>query len=139
MKPRATPVLPFCLALSCSLALAQADLSGSKIGPPKGEIVGAIVGAGAAIALIVYFAVPKQKTIEGCVESSDGGLRLTSGKDNHTYALDASSVNLRPGQRVTLKGKLGKKHSGTRDFGVNKLVKDEGTCSGHADLIIPTS
>ena len=125
------------LCVSASPALAQVDLSGSKIGPPKGEIVGAIVGAAAAVALVVYFAIPKQKTIEGCVEPGDGGLQLKSDKDKRIYALDTNALSLQPGQRVTLKGKLGKKHSGTRHFGVNKLVKDEGTCGGHASLLAP--
>jgi hypothetical protein len=98
-----------------------------------------MVGAAAVIGLVVYLVIPKQKTIEGCVVSGDGGLQLTSDKDKRAYALESGTVTLQPGQRVTLKGKLGKKHSGTRDFGVNKLVEDEGTCSGHADLLFPRS
>jgi hypothetical protein len=76
----------------------------------------------------------ERQTIAGCIESGDGGLRLISDKDKRTYALDSSTLNLQPGQLVTLKGKADKKHSGSRDFRVNKLVKDQGTCSGLAKL-----
>ena len=112
---------------------------GKGLGPSKAAVIGAVVGAAAVIGLVVYLVIPKQQTIEGCTESGDGGLRLYSDKDKRTYALDTNTLSLQPGQRVTLKGKLGKKHSATRDFGVHKLVKDEGTCGGHADQLSPAS
>jgi hypothetical protein len=56
-----------------------------------------------------------------------GGMRLTDDKDEHTYALVADKVSLQPGRRVTLKGKKSKGKSGTLQFGVRKLVKDQGT------------
>jgi hypothetical protein len=128
-------VISASLCLSYTSAFAQADLSGlSKLGPPKGEIIGAIVGAAAGVGVVVYLVIPKQKTIEGCVASGDGGLQLTSEKDKHTYVLGSGGGSLQPGQRVTLKGKPGKKHSGTRDFTVKKLIKDEGMCGGRAEL-----
>jgi hypothetical protein len=42
--------------------------------------VGAVVGAAAVIGIVVYLVIPKQKTIEGCLDSQDGGLRLTGDK-----------------------------------------------------------
>jgi len=110
---------------------------GKGLGPSKGEVIGAIVGAAAVIGLVVYLVIPKQKTIEGCVGSGDGGLQLTSDKDERTYVLATNGVNLQPEERVTLKGKPGKNHSGTRDFRVNKLVRNEGTCRSHAELFVP--
>jgi hypothetical protein len=124
-----------CLRLTSGRVVAQQG-SGfpnlGNIGPSKGEVIGAIAGAAAVIGLAVYLLIPKQKTIEGCVQSSDSGLRLKGDKDKHIYALDTNTLNLQPGQHVTLKGRVRKTHSGTRDFGVNKLVKDEGTCSERA-------
>jgi len=100
------------------------------IGPSTGEVVGVIVGAAVAIGVVVYLVIPKQKTIEGCIEVAEGGLRLTADRDKRVYSLEASStVSLQPGQRVVLKGKLGKKHDGIRDFEVRKLTKDQGSCS----------
>jgi len=36
---------------------------------------------------------------------------------------------LQAGRRFRLKGKLGNKKSGIRDFRVTKLIKDEGACA----------
>lgn len=73
------------LCLASSPALAQSNgFPNMAIGPSKAEVVGAIVGAAAVIGLVVYLAIPKQKTIEGCVVSADGVARLTSEKDHHT-------------------------------------------------------
>jgi cytosine/uracil/thiamine/allantoin permease len=52
-------------------AQVQNDPSG-HIGPSTAEIVGILVGTGAAIGVVVYLVIPRQKTIEGCVEASDG-------------------------------------------------------------------
>jgi hypothetical protein len=90
------------------------------------------VGAAVGIGVVVYLVVPKQKTIEGCIESGDGGLRLTNDTDKRSYVLDPGGVSLQPGQRVALKGRPGKKHSGSRAFAVKKLKKDEGSCSPQA-------
>jgi hypothetical protein len=114
------------LCLTSAAANAQTGLGG--IGPSKGEIVGIAVGAAAGIALVVYLVIPKQKTIEGCVESADGGMRLTDEKDKRTYLLVTDKVSLQPGERVALKGKKSKDKSGTRQFRVRKLLKDQGTC-----------
>jgi hypothetical protein len=108
-----------------------------NIGPPKAEIVGAIVGAAAVITIVVYLAIPKQSTIEGCVESTEGGLRLTDDQQRHIYALATGNVNLQPGQRFTLKGKKGEKSSDAREFEVRKVVKTEGSCKEHSNLLIP--
>jgi hypothetical protein len=62
---------------------------------------------------------------------------MTSDKDARTYMLGSNQLSLQSGQRFTLNGKPGKKHSGARDFGVNKLVKDGGSCNGHADSLTP--
>jgi hypothetical protein len=118
-------VLIAVLFLTCA-ASAQTGLGG--IGPSKGEIVGIAVGAAAGITLVVYLLIPKQKTIEGCVESADSGMRLIDEKDKRTYLLVTDKVSLQPGQRVALKGKKSKDKSGTRQFRVRKLLKDQGTC-----------
>ena len=120
-------VLIATLFLTSSTANAQVGGFG-RIGPSNGEIAGIAVGAAAGIAVIVYLVIPKQKTIEGCVESADGGMRLTDEKDKRTYLLITDKVSLQPGERVALKGKKSKDKSGTRQFRVRKLLKDQGTC-----------
>jgi hypothetical protein len=99
-----------------------------QIGPSKGEIVGAIIGAAVVIGVVVYLVIPKQSTIGGCVESGDRGLWLRSEKDHRIYVLDTGRLSVQAGQRVILKGKKGKKSSGTREFEVRKLLQDEGSC-----------
>ena len=62
--------------LLCSPALAQTNIqfppNCCQIGPTGAQVAGAVIGAAVVIGVIVYFAVPKQTTIEGCVTSSDG-------------------------------------------------------------------
>lgn len=105
-----------------------------RIGPSKAEVIGAIVGAAAVIAVVVYLVIPKEKMIEGCVESGNRGLQLTDEKTRHIYALAPDNGNLSPGRRVKLKGKRHNKNSGTREFEVRKLVKDEGPCSQQSPM-----
>ena len=136
-------VFLLCAALfgTATTSTAQVDLSGlGNIGPSKAEIVGIIVGAVAVVAVIgvvIYVVIPKQKTIEGCVESGDGGLTLKSEKTKKTYSLAAGNISLQPGRRVTLKGKFEKKTTGLRGFEVRKLVRDEGACGEHSLLLTP--
>jgi hypothetical protein len=78
--------------------------------------VGILVGAGVAIGVVVYLVIPKHKTIEGCVLTNDGGLRLTSDKDKQAYALGMDNSVLQPGRRFRLKGKQGKKKSEPETF-----------------------
>lgn len=124
------------LCLTSSLALAQ-DLSGFKVGPSKGEVIAAIVGAAAVIGIVVYVVIPKQKTIEGCVLSGEDGLRLTNSKGDRTYILRTNKIELQPGRRVALKGKKAKGKSGAHEFGVRKLVKDEGACTEPSPTAAP--
>src|ERR1700687_297073 len=121
-----------CMALCLRPRLARAQTSGfpdlGHIGPSNAQVVGVVVGAGIVIGVVVYLAVPKHKTVEGCVQPSDKGLQLMSDQGKQSYALQADNITLQPGRRFKLKGKRGKKQSGTRDFRVTKLVKDEGPC-----------
>jgi hypothetical protein len=120
--------LLLCASLCAASSPAPAQQTFGHIGPSTGEVVGILVGTAAVIGLVVYLVIPKQKTIEGCVQSGEGGMRLTDDRDKHTYALVTDKVSLQPGRWVSLKGKKNKDKSGTRQFGVRKLVKDQGTC-----------
>ena len=134
--------LLLCAALCVSSTSARAQTTFpdlGHIGPSTGEVVGILVGAGVAIGVVVYLVIPKHKTIEGCVTSSDGGLRLVGERSKQTYALATDNVTLQPGHRFTLKGKQGKKHSGSRDFRVTQLVRDAGPCGGAESLPTPGS
>ena len=99
--------LILCVALCAASGRSQAQVPTNlgHIGPSNAEIAGAIIGAVAVIGVIVYFAIPKQKTIEGCVASGDGGLQLTANK--HAFVLDSTNLALPSGHRLVLKGKPG--------------------------------
>lgn len=140
MQNRRWIAILLCADLCVSLprhSLAQTDLSGFHVGPSKGEVIGAIIGAAAVTGLVVYLVVPKQKTIEGCLYSGSEGLQLTSADGKHIYVLKTAGSNLQPGRRVILKGKPGKKHGKVREFEVRKMLKDESACAepSHAAIL----
>jgi hypothetical protein len=68
---------------------------GQGLSPNKAEVIGAIVGASAILGVVVYLYHSKQKIIEGCVESGDDGLLLTTDKEKRAYAPDTGTLNVR--------------------------------------------
>jgi len=137
--PCAVPVA--LIASLCFVTVAaSAQVNGfpqlGHIGPSKGEVIGAAIGAGAVIALVVYLSVPKQATIEGCVETADGVSRLTDARDHRQYELVGSDVALKAGKQLRLKGKKHKTKTG-RQLLVKKLVEDKGGCQPGAPAHSP--
>jgi hypothetical protein len=126
-----------CGTATTSIAQTNPTVDWGHIGPSNAEVAGIIIGAAAVIGVVIYVVIPKQKTIEGCVEAGDGGLTLKSEKAKATYSLATGNISLQPGRRVTLKGKFEKKTTGLRGFEVRKLVKDEGACGEHSLLLTP--
>jgi hypothetical protein len=98
------------------------------IGPSNAEVAGAIIGAAAVVAVVVYLAIPKQTTIEGCAETVNGLSRITSEKDKRIYELVIGDLPIKEGERFKLKGKKHKDKSGQRQFTVKKIVADLGVC-----------
>src|SRR5947209_18562595 len=71
--------------------------SGGKIGASNGEIAGAFVGAGAAVAVIViviYHETHKHHTLTGCFSSGTYVLTLAYDKDYMVYTLTGYSGTL---------------------------------------------
>ena len=122
-------VLLLCIPAPSALGQASSFPTLGHIGPSTAEVVGVAIGVGAAIGVGVYFAVPKQKTIEGCVEAVDGANWMTDGKNNERYELVAVMSTLKTGERLKLKGKKHKNKSGNQQFTVTKVVEDKGACS----------
>lgn len=92
-----------------------------------GAAVGAAAGVGAGVA-IGYLVLRSHRTVVGCVQPSNDGIKLMNEKDQRTYALLASNVSLNPGERVALRGRKSKGDTGKPTFEVAKLVKDYGSC-----------
>jgi hypothetical protein len=94
-----------------------------------GDIAGAAVGAGAAIAITVYI-VHSKHTLKGCAVSSADGLRLVNESNKQGYALTGDTAGIKAGDSVKLSGKKMrmKGDPSHRQFVVTKLSKDYGAC-----------
>ena len=99
-----------------------------KSGYGSGKAVGIGVGAAAAGAGALFLVLHHHGAVTGCVRQSDDGLRLVDEKKNKSYALEAGSVEVKPGDRVELKGKKSSGNGGAEMFSPTKVVKNLGSC-----------
>jgi hypothetical protein len=108
--------------------------SDDQIGPSKGEVIGAAVGVGAAIAVgtIVIIEVNKSHhTIKGCVTVGPSGVLVHNQSDQKVYSLTGITADVKVGDIVKVSGKKNKKQkdsAGDEDFAVAKISKDYGPC-----------
>ncbi len=100
-----------------------------KSGYGSGKAIGIGVGAAAAGAGVLFLALHHHGAVTGCVRQTDDGLSLVDEKKNKSYSLAGSSVALKPGDRVELKGKKFSGTTGNEMFEANKVVKNLGSCS----------
>lgn len=103
-----------------------------KSGYGSGKAIGIGVGAAAAGAGVLFLALHHRGAVTGCVRQTDDGLRLVDEKKNKSYALEPGSVNVKPGDRVELKGKKSSGNGGAEMFEPTKVVKNLGSCSAEA-------
>lgn len=105
-----------------------------NIGPSGGEIAGAAIGAGAAIAVgtIVLVKVHNSHhTIQGCVTAGPGGVQVQNKGDKKMYTLTGMTSNVKVGDVVKVHGnkeKRQKNSTGDEEFVVQKINKDYGPC-----------
>jgi hypothetical protein len=94
----------------------------------KGAVIGGVVAGAAVGAGLLYWKLHSRAKLQGCL--SDGGDKLVTEKDNHTYNLtNKQNQSLKPGERVELLGKKAKDASGEPTFEVHKMSKDLGQCT----------
>jgi hypothetical protein len=98
----------------------------------SGKVIGIGVGAAAAGAGVLFLALHHRGGVTGCVQRSDDGLRLVDEKKNKSYALESGNVDLKPGDRVELKGKKSSGNGGAQMFAPTKMVKKLGSCDAEA-------
>jgi hypothetical protein len=103
-----------------------------KSGYGSGKAIGIGVGAAAAGAGTLFLVMHNRGAVTGCVRQTDDGLRLVDEKKNKSYALEAGSMGLKPGDRVQLKGKKSSGDGGAQMFEPTKVVKNLGTCGAEA-------
>jgi hypothetical protein len=120
----------FVIALMLLLSFSATAQSGFdlKIGPSKAAIIGAAVGVGAGITVVVLYFALRNPVITGCVQSANGTSSLTDDKDHRSYVLVDEGSELKAGQRVKLQGKKKKDKQGKITLRVAKIRKDYGAC-----------
>ncbi|MEO8053294.1 MAG: hypothetical protein ABI833_23075 [Acidobacteriota bacterium] len=119
----------FTLALALCANSAFGQYGGSGTGSYHAS-TGIAIGAAAAGAGIAYLAVHNHNhgKVVGCLQSSNAATTLRSDDKKHTYTLiNRSSMSLKPGERVALKGKKIRQGSGLA-FEVHGIAKDYGGC-----------
>jgi hypothetical protein len=121
----------FVLSVALILAVpvvARADYGPTgRIGPSGAEVAGAIAGVAVGATLILYF-VLRSPTITGCVQATDGSMALVNEKDKHAYPLVGNHLELKPGERLKLKGKKAKDKDRKPIFRVKNVDHDYGAC-----------
>ena len=105
--------------------------SGSGSGTPSygsGKAIGIGVAAAAAGGVGLYLALHHGSSVTGCVQSGNDGLRLADQKNQKTYSLLPGGADLKPGEKVELRGKKSGKAGEAQTFQATKLVKNLGDC-----------
>jgi hypothetical protein len=96
------------IALGVALAQpAEAQFINGQIGPSAGPIVAGIVGTAAAVVVVTVLVIhySKKRAITGCVVPRQTGMTLIDEKDKQTYMLSGDTTDIKPGDRMKLKGK----------------------------------
>jgi hypothetical protein len=120
------------VALCVVLAAPARAQSGGKIGY-GGPVVGPIVAVAAALVVVIIVVVhesTKKRRITGCVNSGETGMSVMDEKDKRIYALSGNTTDIKPGDRVTLRGKKVNPNGATKPltWKVNMETKDFGAC-----------
>ena len=120
------------LIVARSVALSPSAEAQDKI-VSNGTIVGVIVGAVAAVAIVAYVVIhesTKKRSITGCVIPAENGMSVTDEKDKRSYVLSGDTADIKAGDRVTLQGKRIKpKDAGKPVAWETKTIsKDFGGC-----------
>ena len=108
--------------------------SSGSIGPSTGEVVGVVVGVGAAVVVGTVVLVEVNKShheIKGCVSTGPNGLEVENESDKKTYALVGVPPNVKVGDIVKVHGNNEKKQKGStgdQSFFVAEIRKDYGPC-----------
>jgi hypothetical protein len=113
-----------------SAASGQSSSSG-RIGPSGGEVAGAAIGVGAAVAIVItVFVSRSHHTLTGCATTGASGLALQT-NDGKTYKLEGNDASIKAGDKVKVHGSKMKKtrdSTGPQVFTIDKLNRDYGPC-----------
>jgi len=120
------------LVVVLSVALCTPARGDSLQKAADGVIALAIVGAAAiviGVVVVVHYST-KPRTITGCVSSANNAMALTDEKDKQVYSLAGDTAGVKPGERMTLRGKklTAPNANHTLTWETKKPVKDLGVC-----------
>lgn len=114
-----------------SLALCR----NASAGTLKSNADNIIIGVVAAVAVVVVAVAVvihrsgKQKTVTGCVLAVENGMSVTDEKNKRVYRLSGGAAGIKPGERMTLRGKTIKPSDGDSFTWVTTgVAKDFGVC-----------
>ncbi len=111
---------------------AEAQFINGQIGPSAGPIVAGIVGTAAALAVVTVLVIhySKKRAITGCVVSGDSGMTLIDEKDKQIYMLSGDTTDIKPGDRMKLKGKKVRPKSPNKTlvWEARQVSKNYGAC-----------
>jgi hypothetical protein len=138
-RPVATLTLALSLLLCCGASSGSCNSSNDNfsVGPTKGQVIGATVGAAAVVAAAIIIPVEISKshhTLKGCIFSTPAGLELRTA-DNKTFALSGTTADIAPGSTVRIHGnrqKHEKNAPGDQVFIIQKMQKNYGPCQALA-------
>jgi hypothetical protein len=104
------------------------------------QIVIGIVAVAGAITVGVIFAIHhhNMEFVRGCAASGPDGLALQNEGDQKTFQLLGKTADVKPGDRVRVKGKRVKSTKGSNSnptFQVEKLANDYGVCKVPASTL----
>jgi hypothetical protein len=116
------PLVCFVLLAHSSRADAQFPASGKQAAGIFGVLIGAAVGVGVG----VYLLVRAPRNITGCVSNDANGIQLLDERSTNRYLLEGDSAAVVPGQRVCVQP--GKDSSKRKMFSVDKVSKNYGAC-----------
>ena len=111
---------------------AEAQLINGQVGPSGGPIVVGIVVTAVAlvVATVLIIHYSKKRAITGCVVSGQSGMTLIDEKDKQTYMLSGDTTDIKPGDRMKLKGKKVKPKGPDKTlvWEAKKVTNDYGAC-----------
>lgn len=89
-------------------------------------IVGVAFGLGVGVGVGIYLIHRSHTSLTGCVRQSENRLTLTA-KDGNVYELENAPSEVKPRERLSLRGHKTKSRSG-RTFRVDRVSRDYGAC-----------
>jgi hypothetical protein len=121
------------LIIALAVALAPPARAANSLQTDSHEIVAGIVAVAAAVAIIVVVVAvhySKKRAITGCVVSGTNGMSLTDEKDSKVYALSGNTTEIKPGDRIRLRGKKAKSKGAdqTPVWEAKEVTQDFGVC-----------